>query len=97
MFAFCWPMTTEACSTKSSGYFHPTERFAVFGGGGWERRLGLAAAPSESPRGREPLGRIGVLYEFPLGKRAAASPNVSLEFVDGTTLVVYGVTIGIKF
>ena len=43
--------------------------------------------------GREPLGRVGVLYEIPAGKRLALSPNVSFDFVEGTAVVVYGVTI----
>ena len=88
-------------------YFHPTERLAVFGGGGWDRRLGLSRKPEPSTKSsdssaedagaRKPLGRLGILYEIPIGKAVALSPNLSLDFVTGTTVAVYGVTIGFKF
>ena len=88
-------------------YLHPTERLAVFGGGGWERRVGVREQPEPQPKSsgteaeaseaREPLARIGVLYEIPVSKRVALSPNVSFDFVPGSTVFVYGVTIGLKF
>ena len=88
-------------------YLHPTERLAVFGGGGWERRIRVreqtdphAASGDTEPEesgAREPLARIGVLYEIPVSKRVVLSPNVSFDFVPGSTVFVYGVTIGFKF
>jgi len=88
-------------------YFHPTESLGFFAGGGWDRRLGIREEEAvhatsgqegdESSGKRKPLGRIGVLYDIPLGNRAAFSPNISLDFVDGTTALVYGVTVGIRF
>ena len=70
----------------------------MFGGGGLERRIRVreqtdphAASGDTEPEesgAREPLARIGVLYEIPVSKRVVLSPNVSFDFVPGSTVFV---------
>jgi len=47
--------------------------------------------------GREFLFRIGVGWEFEIGRRWSATPEVNLDFVDGRRTWVYGVSLGVRF
>jgi len=43
------------------------------------------------------LVKIGVGYEFELGRRFILAPTYNLDFVDGEQVSVYGLSFGIKF
>ncbi len=72
-------------------FFHPTDRIILAAGIGWER-----PAEIDDEHGRRILYRLSFLYKFPV-KPVAIYPNVSVDFVGGTAVFVYGVTVGFGF
>ena len=84
-------------------YFHPAGDLRIFAGPGLEHRFaregeeGEAHGEEEMPeRENNFLFRLGVTYDIFI-KKFAVSPGVSVDFVDGKQVLVYGVTFGIGF
>ena len=59
----------------------------------------VEVASTEGGGGRESLFifRLGVTYEFELGERWYLAPQFNLDFVDGETVEVFGVSVGFGF
>ena len=63
------------------------------------KRLSLVAMPAVELHGdaSEFLFRLGVGYEFEAGDEVVVIPEMSVDFVDSETNLVFGVNIGIPF
>ena len=59
----------------------------------------VEVASSEAGEGKETLFvfRLGVTYEIELGPRWFLAPQFNLDFVDGETVEVFGVSVGFGF
>jgi hypothetical protein len=60
---------------------------------------GVEVASTEAGGGKESLFifRLGVTYEIELGERWYLAPQFNLDFVDGETVEVFGVSVGFSF
>ncbi len=81
-------------------FFHPGAGLKLAAGPGFERAKEEVAEPE--PRTREEtatnfLFRVTVLYDFPVKERFTVTPNVSLDFVNGRQIWVYGISFGVGF
>jgi hypothetical protein len=79
----------RAWATGAAVTFRPLQRTKFLMGVGWERQ--------EETGHTEPLARIGFSYAFQVVPGNSISPEINLDFVDGETVVVAGVTIGWGF
>jgi hypothetical protein len=79
-------------------YWWPHAGWYFLAGPGIEFHSGRDNMPPEESEDEEFfVVKIGVGYEFELGKRFMLAPNYNLDFVDGEQVSVYGVSFGIKF
>jgi hypothetical protein len=64
-----------------------------------EEGHGVEVASNEGGGGKESLFlfRLGVTYEIELGERWYLAPQFNLDFVDGETVEVFGVSVGFGF
>ena len=92
-------------------FLHPIGEFRVGAGPGFEYKgsgsggegeggVGeISATSSEIAHGSETefLFRVTFLYDFFIKEKFSISPNVSIDFVDGSKIIVFGVTFGVGF
>ncbi len=81
-------------------FFHPGAGLKLAAGPGFERAKEEAAG-SELRAAEETrtnfLFRVSILYDFLVKERFTITPNVSLDFVNGRQVWVYGVSFGVGF
>ena len=69
--------------------FHPSENWGIILAPGTEIKKGEYE--------RDFIFRVGVGYQFYLGETFTIAPNFVVDFSDGETLAVYGVSFGFGF
>ncbi len=81
-------------------FFHPGAGLKLAAGPGFERapeEMGEAELQSAGRKETNFLFRVSILYDFPAGERFTISPSLSLDFVNGRQVWVYGVSLGVGF
>ena len=64
----------------------------------WKGLLFAAGAGAEiSSDDSEFVTRLGVAYQFPLGKRFTIAPNFNVDLVRGDPTYIYGIVLGVGF
>jgi hypothetical protein len=64
---------------------------------GGEHEAGVASTEVSGGRESVFVFRLGLSYEFELGERWSLAPQFNLDFVDGETVEVFGVSVGFGF
>ncbi len=81
-------------------FFHPGAGLKLAAGPGFERATEEVTGPEANTAGEKRtnfLFRVSILYDFPVKERCIISPGLSLDFVNGRQVWVYGVTFGVGF
>ncbi|MBI4890744.1 MAG: hypothetical protein HY821_08985 [Acidobacteria bacterium] len=81
---------------------HPWKGLELQIGPGWERETGKHEATAQEGSstesgGRRALLRLGVGYDWEIGKHMTIGPDFAFDFLHGEKVFVYGVTIGFGF
>jgi len=76
------------------GYFHPVRELKLMLGPGIEHHNGSGGHDGDHDNF---VVRVGAAYDFEIGERFGIAPVVVVDFVDGETVLVYGVDFDVKF